>query len=150
MIWIRRLEKVIFWLLYVLPYLLIIALFFSISSENTIASYPDSINEFSLEISSNRNQSSNIFSTIYDVSIFLFYGIGLLGIYLYLYNKEFFSKKFWIFILLILLVDNIGEVVYDIGEVVYNIEEFLISIVELIYSIYYYFTLYRLVRSYYE
>ena len=150
MIWIRRLEKVIFWLLYVLPYLLIIALFFSISSENTIASYLDSINEFSLEISSNRNQSSNIFSTIYDVFIFLLSGIGLLGIYLYLYNKEFFSKKFWIFILLILLVDNIGEVVYDIGEVVYNIEEFLISIVELIYSIYYYFTLYRLVRSYYE
>ena len=148
MIWIRRLEKVIFWLLYVLPYLLIV-LFFSISSENTIASYSDSINEFSSEISSNRNQSSNIFSTIYDVFIFLLSGIGLLGIYLYLYNKEFFSKKFWIFILLILLVDNIGEVVYDIGEVGYNIEDFLISIVILFYSIYYYFTLYRLVRSYY-
>ncbi len=144
MVWILRLEKVIFYLLYVLPYFLI-GFFLIISSDNITSSYffSLSINDISSEINSMQDKSENIFSTLYDIFIFLLYGIGLLGIHSYLYNKDFFSKKFWIFIMLILIVD-------DIGEIIYNLDEVLIAMGLFVYSIYYYFTLYLLVRSYYE
>ena len=131
MVKILRLEKVIFWLFYVFPYLLVITL------ENITNNYSISL------INYGQNTNTNIFSTLYDIWIFVLYGIGLLGIYTYLYDKEFFSKKFLIFIMLILLIN-------DIGRIIYNLDNFLIYIIIFIYFIYYYLTLYRLIRSYNE
>jgi len=145
MVWILRLEKVIFWLFYVIPYLLIV--FLLILSQGSIAindySLSFSLNEVFSELYSTQNQRLNIFSILYDIAMFIFFLLGLLGIYSYLYKKAFFSKKIWIFIALIVFIDSIGETFY-------SYEDFLIFVLMLIYLSYYLFTLYRLIRSYDE
>jgi len=144
MSWFRIFEKVIFWVLYVCPYFFFF-LIFLVSTENITSHYHLSlhINNVSSEINSNINEKSNIFSDSYDIFIFLLYGIGLFGIYTYLYSKEYFSKKFWIFVTILLVVDFIGKILY-------NLENFLITIIVLIYLIYYFVILFFLIRSYYE
>ena len=144
MSWLRILEKIIFWLLYVLPYFLFMILWL-VSTDNTTDYYHFSlqVNGLSSELNSETNQGSNIFSNFYDTLMLFLYGIGLFGIYTWLYNKEYFSKKFWLFNIIVLGIDTIGRTLY-------NLENFLISIIFLIYLIYYFLTLFLLIRSYHE
>jgi len=143
MLWFKIFEKIIFCLLYVCPYFFFF-LIFLVSTENIHYHLSLHINNNVLsEISSNINGKSNIFSDSYDIFIFLLYGIGLFGIYTYLYSKEYFSKKFWIFVTILLVADFIGKILY-------NLENFLITIIVLIYLIYYFVILFFLIRSYYE
>ena len=128
MLWFRRLEKVNFWLLYVLPYFFFSFLFW-------VYRY--------IEINNYINEKSNIFSDSYNIFIFLLYGIGLFGIYTYLYSKKYFLKKFWLFVTILLVVDFLGKILY-------NLENFLLIIIVLIYLIYYFVILFFLIRSYNE
>jgi len=144
MSWLKILEKIIFWLFYVLPYFLLMILWL-ISTDNPTNYYHFSlqVNGLSSELNSETNQGSNIFSNFYDTLMLFLYGIGLFGIYTWLYNKEYFSKKFWLFIIIVLGIETIGKTLY-------NLENFLISIIFLIYLIYYFLTLFLLIRSYHE
>lgn len=143
MYWVLILEKIIFWLLYVIPYLLHILLWLVLMKSPTTNYSSSLLNNLLSKVNSNIVQHSNIFSDSYDNIIAIFYGLGLFGIYTYLYNKKYFSKKIWIFIMVILLIDDIGKYLYAI-EVLSNTRDYFLPWIFLIYMIPYYLRLYSL------
>lgn len=81
----------------------------------------------------------HIFSTLYEVIFTLIFFVSLVGLKGFIYDKKYFTKELWTFIFMMILVNYIGNKIYD-----YNDHERLWQILEafmtvpILYAIYKY------------
>lgn len=86
------------------------------------------------------NFLQNPFTKIYEVFFAITAIVSILGIRGYIYKKKYFSKDIWIFLFSVMIVDFIGNMIFDFDYIyLENIQYFL----GYIFLIPWYFALYK-------
>ena len=58
----------------------------------------------------------HILSTLYNVIFALMFFVSLVGLRGFIYDKKYFTKEFWTFIFMVILVDYIGNKIYGYND----------------------------------
>lgn len=63
----------------------------------------------------------NLFSHTYELFMLFFGLVSILGVRGFIYEKKYFSKEFWIFIFSILIIDIVGNIIYEFNSLLSQI-----------------------------
>lgn len=82
----------------------------------------------------------NIFTNIYNIMYSGISLLSLLGLYGFIYEKKFFYKELWIFILAIIIIEELSELVSSFYDY-----QFLMFLIIYIFLLPFYYGLYKYV-----
>lgn len=82
--------------------------------------------------------TNNIFTNLYNIVMMIIFFASLIGLRGYIYQKRYFTRRLWMFIFYVILVDNIGTFIYDFNSINKGDIVLWLTIVPLFYALWSY------------